>query len=80
MARVAHAMAIESGRVTADVVEIQEFPALAQAYGVRGVPMTVVNGSVAFSGAVTEEEFLSHLLEAVSEQKDGGEDQDADGG
>ena len=78
MARVAHAMAIESGRVTADVVEIQEFPALAQAYGVRGVPMTVVNGSVVFSGAVTEQEFLSHLLEAVSEQEEGGEDRDAD--
>ena len=77
MARVAHAMAIESGRVTADVVEIQEFPALAQAYGVRGVPMTVVNGSVVFSGAVTEQEFLSHLLEAVSEQEEGGEDRDA---
>ena len=77
MARVAHAMAIESGRVTADVVEIQEFPALAQAYGVRGVPMTVVNGSVVFSGAVTEQEFLSHLLDAVSEQEEGGEDRDA---
>ena len=60
-------MAIESGRVTADVVEIQEFPALAQAYGVRGVPLTVINDAVTFSGAVTEEEFLSRLLEAVGE-------------
>ena len=67
MARVAHAMAIESDRVTADVVEIQEFPALAQAYGVRGVPLTVINDTVAFSGAVTEEVFLSRLLEAVGE-------------
>ena len=60
-------MAIESDRVTADVVEIQEIPALAQAYGVRGVPLTVINDSVTFSGAVTEEVFLSRLLEAVEE-------------
>ena len=63
-------MAIESDRVTADVVEIQEFPALAQAYGVRGVPLTVINDAVAFSGAVTEEEFLARLLEAVDEGSD----------
>ena len=77
MARVAHAMAIESSRVTADVVEIQEFPALAQVYGVRGVPLTVINDSVAFSGAVTEEEFLSRLLEAVRESDDAEEGGDA---
>ena len=77
MARVAHAMAIESDRVTADVVEIQEFPALAQAYGVRGVPLTVINDTVAFSGAVTEEVFLSRLLEAVGEESDAEEDGDA---
>ena len=77
MARVAHAMAIESDRVTADVVEIQEFPALAQTYGVRGVPLTVINDTVAFSGAVTEEVFLSRLLEAVGEESDAEEDGDA---
>ncbi len=70
-------MAIESPRVTADVVEIQEFPALAQAYGVRGVPLTVINDSVTFSGAVTEEEFLSRLLEAVEEADDAEEGGDA---
>ena len=70
-------MAIESDRVTADVVEIQEFPALAQAYGVRGVPLTVINDTVAFSGAVTEEVFLSRVLEAVAEGTDGEEDGDA---
>ena len=70
-------MAIESPRVTADVVEIQEFPALAQAYGVRGVPMTVINGAVAFSGAVTEEVFVSSLLEAISETSQDEDGQDA---
>ena len=65
MARVAHAMAQESARVTADVVEIQEFPQLAEAYRVMGVPKTVINDSVQFTGAVPEESFLQRILEAV---------------
>ncbi len=69
MARVAHAMAMESPRVVADVVEIQEFPHLAQAYGVRGVPKTVINDTIQFTGAVTEEVFLQHVLEAVGEEE-----------
>ena len=76
MARVAHAMAVESPRVVADVVEIQEFPHLARAYGVMGVPKTVVNDSVQFTGAVTEEVLLRRVLEAVGEKEaeaDGGE-------
>jgi predicted DsbA family dithiol-disulfide isomerase len=63
--RVAHAIAQESSYVTADVVEVQEFPRLAQAYGVRGVPQTVINNSVSFTGAVTEAVFVQRVLEAV---------------
>ena len=65
MARVAHAMAKESSRVIADVVEIQEFPGLAQAYMVRGVPKTVINDSLEFVGAVPEQAFISHVLRAA---------------
>ena len=67
MARVAHDMAMESSRVTADVVEIQEYPQLARAYGVRSVPKTVINESVQFTGAITEDVFLSRILEAVGD-------------
>jgi predicted DsbA family dithiol-disulfide isomerase len=63
--RVAHAIAQESSYVTADVVEVQEYPRLAQAYGVRGVPQTVINNSVSFTGAVTEAVFVQRVLEAV---------------
>ena len=69
MARVAHAMAMESPRVVADVVEIQEFPHLAQAYGVRGVPKTVIHDTIQFTGAVTEEVFLQRVLEAAGEEE-----------
>jgi predicted DsbA family dithiol-disulfide isomerase len=58
-------MAIESLRVTADVVEVQEYPDLAQAYAVRGVPKTVINDRVSFAGAVPESTFLQRVLEAV---------------
>ncbi len=60
-------MAMESCRVIADVIEIQEYPQLARAYGVRSVPKTVINDSVQFTGAVTEEVLLSRILEAVGD-------------
>jgi predicted DsbA family dithiol-disulfide isomerase len=69
---------MECPRVVADVVEIQEFPYLAQAYGVRGVPMTVINDTVQFSGMVTEEVFLGRLLEAIGEQAPEEDTQDVD--
>ena len=67
MARVAHDMAMESSRVVADVVEIQEYPQLARAYGVKSVPKTVINDSVQFTGAASEDVFLSRILEAVGD-------------
>ena len=68
VARLAHAMALESPRVVADVVEIQEFPQQAQLYRVMGVPRTVINDSVQFTGAVSEDLFLRRVLEAVGEE------------
>ena len=72
MARLAHAFAIENPFITSDVIEVQEFPALAQTYAVRGVPKTVmgtvsqlagVAPQVQFVGAVPESEFLERVLE-----------------
>lgn len=67
-------MALESSRVRADVVEVQEFPQLAQAYRVMSVPKTVINDKVQFIGAVPEEELLKRVLQAV------GVEQEAAGG
>ena len=64
MARLAHAVALESPRVSSDVIEIQEFPALGQAYGVRSVPLTVMNEHIRFTGAVTEVQFIERVVEA----------------
>ena len=73
VARLAHAIAIESPLVTADVIEIEEFPTLAQTYAVRGVPKTVIGTTsqlaslipqIQFVGAVPEAEFVERVLEA----------------
>lgn len=59
-------MALESPHVTADVIEASEFPELIQRYGVRGVPKTVINGTVGVEGAVPEAALLSRLQEALA--------------
>lgn len=64
MARLAHAFALESPHVTAEVIEIQEFPALAQTYTVRSVPLTVINEYIRFTGAVPEAQLLERVLQA----------------
>jgi glutaredoxin-like protein len=66
VAQLAHQMAVESERVTADVVEAQEFPELAERHGVHGVPKVVVNDTVEFVGAQPEARFLDHVLRAAA--------------
>jgi predicted DsbA family dithiol-disulfide isomerase len=63
MARLAHAFALESNHIHADVVEIQEFPALAQRYAVKSVPLTVMDEQLRFSGAIPEAELLEKVLQ-----------------
>ena len=64
VARLAHAIAVECPRVTADVVEVQEFPSLAQNYAVRSVPLTVINEYTKVSGAISEPDMLHRVLAA----------------
>jgi glutaredoxin-like protein len=66
--RLAHAMALESSRVRADVIESMEFPSLADRYGVRGVPKIVINETRGFEGALPEGAFLEHVLAAAAER------------
>ncbi len=70
-ARLAHKMAIESEKVTGDVVEASEFPELVQLYRVSGVPKIVVNDRVEFVGAQPEARFLQEVLRAVPKPDQG---------
>ena len=70
MARAAHAMAIENPKINAAVVEVQEFPDLAQMYQVMGVPKTVINNALQFLGNVPEEFFIDTVLKAIGKAPD----------
>ena len=78
MGRLAHALAMENKLITADVVEIQEFQAIAQTYSVRSVPLTVVNEHLRIAGAVSEAKLLETVLQAgVREKPRNGNEQSA---
>ncbi len=64
--RLAQQMALASPHVTADAVEVVEFPHLAQRYGIMAVPKVVINETVSFEGALPEPRFLQQVLKAVS--------------
>ena len=56
-------MAAENKLITADVVEIREFPNLARMYNVSSVPQTVINRMIEFNGAIPEDQFLEKVMQ-----------------
>jgi len=63
--RVAHKFAMANEHITGDMVEISEYPYLAQKYDVQGVPKTVINESFDLVGAHPEAEVVKKALEAA---------------
>jgi glutaredoxin-like protein len=61
----AHAMAFYSGKVTAEMIELSEFPHLAVKYGVQGVPRTVINEKWFQEGAAPEDILVAKIKEAL---------------
>jgi glutaredoxin-like protein len=64
MARLSHALAMANEHITADVIELQEFPALGNKYGIRSVPLTVINDYTQAVGVVLEPELVAKVVEA----------------
>jgi protein-disulfide isomerase len=64
-ARLAHQMAQLSPRVTADVIEANEFPELSRRFNVMGVPKTVVNGVRELVGAQPEAQLMAVIRAAL---------------
>ena len=62
-------MALASEWVTADMVEAQEFPHLANRYQVYGVPRTVINEVIHIEGAVPEEMLIDELMQVMDEKQ-----------
>jgi hypothetical protein len=65
MVRLTHKMAIESEMITADAVEVMEFPQLAVKYRVQGVPRTVANETLHIEGLVPEGRLLKQVLDEL---------------
>lgn len=61
----AHQMAFYSNNVKADMVEVSEFPHLAQKYQVQGVPRTTINENWYQEGAAPEYMIVSKIKEAL---------------
>ncbi len=61
--------AIENPNIRTDVVEISEFPHLAQKYGVMGVPKVVINETQSFEGALPEPLYIERIFEAVASKE-----------
>ena len=58
-------MAVESDRITADVIEANEFPELSAAFQVSGVPKIVINDRVELLGSQREARFVQAILDAA---------------
>lgn len=63
-------MALENPNITADAVEINEYPQLAQRYRVMGVPKTMIDGREGIEGALPESAFISAIV-AATEPREG---------
>ena len=61
----AHRMAYYCPKVTADMVEAQEFPELSQKYSVMGVPRTVINETGFQEGAAPEDKLVDKIKETL---------------
>jgi hypothetical protein len=57
-------MAMASDLVRAEVIDAEEFPALAKRYNVSGVPKTMLNYQAEFVGAAPEGFLLEKILAA----------------
>jgi glutaredoxin-like protein len=62
----AHRLAVESDLISADMVEVTEFPHLATKYHVMGVPRTVISDMIHFEGAVPEQQIVREFSKLIN--------------
>jgi glutaredoxin-like protein len=65
MVSLAHQFAMENENITADMIEVGEFPQLGVKYNVAGVPKTVINETFEVVGLQTEGEFTRQVEAAT---------------
>jgi hypothetical protein len=62
----AHQLAVESDLISADMVEVSEFPHLAVKYEVMGVPRTVIDETIHIEGAVPEAMLMREFAKLLN--------------
>ncbi|MBN1984424.1 MAG: thioredoxin family protein [Chitinivibrionales bacterium] len=67
---IAHQMAIQSDYISADMIEIQEFPHLTQKYNIYSVPKVVLNETYSFEGTLPDYMFADYVLKAAGQLPD----------
>lgn len=65
MVSLAHQFAMENENITADMIEVSEFPQLGVKYNVSGVPKTVINETIEVLGLQPEKEFTRLIESAI---------------
>ena len=65
MARAAFMMGMITEHVKAEVIEINEFPDLAERYKVESVPLTVINDKTSIPGALSEPAIIEQVVKAA---------------
>jgi alkyl hydroperoxide reductase subunit F len=66
MVHVANQFALVNEKIHADMIEVSEFPELAQKYNIYGVPKTVINENHSFEGALPPGNVYLEILKAVN--------------
>lgn len=66
MASLAVSFAVHNEKISARVIEANEFPDLARKFDVYGVPRTVINDVSAIEGAVREATLVEKILAVAS--------------
>ncbi len=62
-------MALENPNITADAIEINEYPHLAQRYRVMGVPKTMIDAREGIEGALPENAFVNAVVMQVTQPR-----------
>ncbi len=60
--RAAHQVALASPRVTSTIVDVQRFEELAAQFQIKSVPLTLVDGELGMTGAVTAQDLAAKIL------------------
>ena len=66
MARAAYMLGMATEKVHAEVIEVNEFPDLADKYKVEAVPLTVINDKIAIPGQMHESALVEQVVKAAS--------------